>query len=109
MSVVNNSERTVDGLNNISADIVNINEALTVNGDGGSASQVLRKSATNQLEYGSFALSDIATAGTLIDIDGQTINVRLHWPSNNSIKLVSGSNNTSYTELDFTGTRPYSL
>ena len=78
MSFLNNQERTIDGINTFNADIFNVNEDLEVEGNPGSAGNFLKKNKnTNSLEWGNISLVDEATAGALIDFNGNTINVDL--------------------------------
>ena len=76
MSYLNNQERTIDGINTFNADIFNVTEDLEVEGNPGSAGNVLKKNkTTNALEWADVSLVDEATAGALIDFNGSTIDV----------------------------------
>lgn len=78
MSFINNQQRTVDGINTISADVINVVEQLEVDGYSGTIGQFLKKNLiTNKLEWNNITLSDEATAGNLIDFNGKIINVDL--------------------------------
>jgi len=78
MSFINNQSRTLDGINTISGDIINVVENLEVDGFDGYAGYFLKKNKiTNKLEWGTIALSDEAIAGNLIDFNGNTIDVDL--------------------------------
>ena len=77
MSTFNNSERTIDGINSINTDIINVFEDVEVSGDSGLANQLLKKSATNKLEWAALNVADYLTEGYCVDLNGNTIAVDL--------------------------------
>ena len=77
MSFQNNQNKTLDGLNSVSADVFNATLDYEVNGDAGNSHQFLKKSNLNVLEWGDFLLQNHILEGNLIDISGTHINVDL--------------------------------
>lgn len=107
MSFINNQSRSIDGINQIDADIINITENLNVDGFSGSNNQVLKKNnITNKLEWSLIQLQDEATAGDLIDFNGKIINVDLSEApiitsiNNDEFILCSINNNNKITLLN---------
>ena len=49
MSVENNSLRTIDGINTLSCDVINITESIEIDGDNGNNNQLLTSDGTRTL------------------------------------------------------------
>ena len=70
MSVNNNTSRTIDGENVLFCDSIEITEEIILNGDNGSANEIIYSDGV-KARWSS--LSTLLTAGTGINIAGQTI------------------------------------
>jgi hypothetical protein len=107
MSVENNSIRTIDGLNTIFCDVINVVESIEIDGDNGTNNQLLTSDGTRTLwrdlssllaplsvsspiSYNTGSIYDGSVARTIQIADGAIGNVKL---TNSTISGVSlGSN-----------------
>ena len=78
MSFMYNADRTIDGENTLTTDILNCNLDLEVEGEKGSANQFLHKNATtNVLEWAFVPEQDTIQAGTHLSLSDGVMNCDL--------------------------------
>ena len=75
MSVQNNSARTIDGLDTLQCDIINVVSAIEINGDNGVAGQILTSTGT-ETQYASLSslLADLTLSSPLSYVAGSAYN-----------------------------------
>ena len=78
MSNMNNSQRTIDGFNTLVVDIIDIDDAIVIQGDEGNANQVLGKNALNNLVYKEDTIITSAGVGLHYNLSTQKIDINLN-------------------------------
>jgi hypothetical protein len=75
MSVENNQSRTIDGLNTIFCDVINIVESIEINGDNGQPNQIILSNGT-RVDWGNISdlLQNLSVSSPLQFNTGTTYN-----------------------------------
>ena len=75
MSIENNQRRTIDGLNTLFCDTINIVESIELNGDNGNPNQIIRSDGTNSIWANiSDLLASLSLSSPLSYTSGTTYN-----------------------------------
>ena len=75
MSIENNSLRSIDGLNTIICDTINVVESIEIDGDNGTINQILRSNGTNTLWSDLYdLLSELTVSAPLSFVSGSFYN-----------------------------------
>ena len=73
MSIENNSSRSLDGLNSLSCDVINVIESIEINGDNGGVNQILKSDGTATTWAGvGDILADLSVSAPLTYTSGTT-------------------------------------
>jgi len=124
MSVENNSLRTIDGLNTLFCDVINVVESIEIDGDNGNANQLLTSDGTRTLwadlssllqplsvsspiSYNAGTEYDGSVARTIQIVDGAIQNVKLEYSTISGVSLGSNLYNLNVSSpLSFSGSPP---
>lgn len=124
MSVENNSLRTIDGLNTIQCDVINVVESIEIDGDNGLPNQILSSDGTrtlwstlsslleqlsvnSPLSFVSGTFYDGSVARALQIADGAIQNVKLEYSTISGVSLGSNLYNLNVSNpLSFSGSPP---
>ena len=75
MSIENNQRRTIDGLNTLFCDTINVVESIELNGDNGNPNQIIRSDGTNSIWASiSDLLASLSLSSPLSYTSGSTYN-----------------------------------
>ena len=73
MSIENNSSRSLDGLNTLSCDVINVIESIEINGDNGGVNQILKSDGTATTWSGiGDVLTDLSVSAPITYTSGTT-------------------------------------
>ena len=75
MSVENNQSRTIDGLNTLFCDVINIVESIEINGDNGEPNQIILSNGT-RIDWGNISdlIQNLSVSSPLSFVSGTNYN-----------------------------------